>query len=196
MKSSFFSKYAIWLLGLAVITLSSCSVSKYSRINSYNETTDLQIVQQNTPGTYIETPKNASAADDKLIAEKMAEEKKTVAGKDEISNTKQPKNTVRLKKTVNTAVNKTAKNIKVLLPDTRKLVQTAAKDWKPNKGSVHITLKDLLFLAVLIALLALLGGILHNFVGISFTLAMIIAIAVGFLVVWLYIWFNNNETYK
>jgi hypothetical protein len=76
------------------------------------------------------------------------------------------------------------------------MIQTAAKKWKPVGEKNGIKFRDVLFVIVLLALLALVGGILHNIFGLGFIVTAVIGIAIGFFVVWLYIWFENNETYK
>jgi Flp pilus assembly protein TadB len=190
MQAPILNKYRLLLLCLAVVSLSSCSVAKYSQNNTIAE---LQIAQQNTQAAYKEVPKNAS--ENKLAENEITQAPESAQNK-QLHKTGNQQKTIKFKRTVNRVVNSSAKSIKKLTPDTRNMVQTAAKKWKPVREKNGIKFRDVLFVIVLLALLALLGGILHNIFGLGFIITAVIVIVLAFFVIWLYIWFENNETYK
>lgn len=161
----------------------ACSTSK--QVLQQPET-ELKIAQQPSPQPYMQVAENALV---QQTAEQPALQNKADKTIENRTATK-PNN---LKKNINSAAKQSVKKIKSLVPDTRTMVQSASKEWKPNKQNFSLGWKDIVFVLVLLGLLALLGGILYNLAGLSMIYTLLITIGIAFLVICIYLWYLHND---
>lgn len=176
--------YLTFFYGLMLIIFASCSTGKHTiQLADYQ----LQIAQLPAQDTYIQQQENDS--------KQILQEQKT---SNQESNQYQEKIKLDFKQnhaksTIKKTAQKTISSIRKQIPATQKLVQTASKKWKPRKYNFNVTWKDVVFVFVLLALLALLGGILYNLLGLNTLFTALIIIAISFVVLSVYIWLLNNK---
>ncbi|MGZ5281835.1 MAG: hypothetical protein ACXWEY_06095 [Bacteroidia bacterium] len=162
----------------------SCNTSKTALQHQDNQ---LEIAQNNLPQPYIAVPENALEPQQNTEKPALRNGSKTTAESNISSTSKKHYQNIK------TTAAQSVKKIKKLVPDTRNFVQSASKKWNPNKQNFTLSWKDVVFVLVLLALLALMGGILHNLVGLSLVWTLVITIGIAFLVVCIYLWYLHNN---